>query len=260
LVATVSTIDERRERASAGVALAADGDGWYGDFDRPRVVVTPIAAPSALGLAGFSAATAMVAIVQAGWLGSTADWPVIGLFAMFFGGLAQFMAGMWSYRARDAIATVAHGTWGAFWMAFGVLSILILTHVVAAPVPGAANDALGFWFLGLAYVTGIAALAATFDNLVIAVVLWTLAAGSGFTSAGWFVDGVGGSWLHVGGWLFVISAALAAYAVTAMLLAAATGRTILPLGHFKKAANIPGKKPVGAIEIPWGEPGVKMGQ
>jgi hypothetical protein len=33
----MSTIDERRERASAGVALAADTDGWYGDFARPRV-------------------------------------------------------------------------------------------------------------------------------------------------------------------------------------------------------------------------------
>ena len=42
----MSTIDERHERASAGVALVADTDGWYGDFARPRVFLQPIAAPS----------------------------------------------------------------------------------------------------------------------------------------------------------------------------------------------------------------------
>ena len=42
----MSTIDERRERASAGVALAADTDAWYGDFARPRVYLQPIAATS----------------------------------------------------------------------------------------------------------------------------------------------------------------------------------------------------------------------
>jgi len=31
-----------------------------------------------------------------------------------FGGLAQFLAGMWAYRARDGIATLAQGTWGAY--------------------------------------------------------------------------------------------------------------------------------------------------
>ena len=256
----MSTIDERRERASTGVALRDGEEEWRDGFARPRVFLTPIAAPSALGLAGFSVATAMVAIVQAGWLGSTAQWPVIGLFAMMFGGLAQFMAGMWSYRARDAVATVAHGMWGAFWMAFGILSILILTGQVAAPAPGHSNYALGFWFFGLAYMTAITAIAATFDNAGIAVVLWTLAAGSALTAAGWFQSGVGGGWLHIGGWLFVASAASAAYMVMSMLFVAATGRTILPVGHFKKAANVPGGKPIEPIELGWAEPGVKQGQ
>jgi len=65
----MSTIDERRERASAGVALAADTDGWYGDFARPRVFLQPIAAPSVLGLFGFAGATFIVASNLAGWWG-----------------------------------------------------------------------------------------------------------------------------------------------------------------------------------------------
>src|SRR5581483_11638363 len=155
----MSTINERRERASAGVALR-DEEVWRDGFARPRVFLQPIAAPSALGLAGFSVATMMVALIQAGWLGTWHDLGVVGLFAMTFGGIAQFAAGMWSYRARDVVATLAHGMWGSFWIAFGLLQIFTIVGKLPAPVPGHANYALGLWFFGLAYMTGIAAFGA----------------------------------------------------------------------------------------------------
>ena len=34
-------------------------------------------------------------------------------FVLFFGGLAQLLAGMWVYRARDAVATAMHGVLNA---------------------------------------------------------------------------------------------------------------------------------------------------
>jgi hypothetical protein len=48
--------------------------------------------------------------------------------------------------------------------------------------------------------------------------------------------------------------------VAAMLLGGVTGRTVLPLGKYKKAANMPGGRLVRPIELEWAEPGVKMGQ
>ena len=45
-----------------------------------------------------------------------------------------------------------------------------------------------------------------------------------------------------------------------MMLASASGRTILPLMKFKRAANIPGRQPTRPIELEWAEPGIKMGQ
>jgi hypothetical protein len=45
-----------------------------------------------------------------------------------------------------------------------------------------------------------------------------------------------------------------------MVTLAASGRTIFPLGKYKKAANVPGGKPVRPIQLEWAEPGVKMGQ
>src|SRR4051812_32014253 len=144
----MSTIDERRERASAGVALNHDPDGGYGDFARPRVYLQPIAAPSILGLFGFAAATFIVAANLAGGYGNATPPGYLFPFALTFGGIAQFAAGMWAYKARDGVATAMHGMWGSFWIAYGILQLLLATHVLATG--GTLDSALGFWFFALA--------------------------------------------------------------------------------------------------------------
>src|SRR5437588_5158522 len=163
----MSTIDERRERASAGVALNADGDGWYGDFARPRVFLQPIAAPSVLGLFGFAGATFIVAANLAGWYGNHTTSPLyLAPFAAIFGGVAQFLAGMWAYRARDALATAMHGMWGSFWIAYGILNVLVITHVLPPDTKGlTANPSLGFWFVMLCMITLMGAIASMGENL-----------------------------------------------------------------------------------------------
>jgi succinate-acetate transporter protein len=250
----MSTLEERRATATAGM----ESDGWAEGFAPPRVFLQPIAAPSILGLAGFTSATFIVASNLAGWWGTPHSGLVLAPFAAMFGGLAQFLAGMWAYRARDAIATLAHGTWGAFWMAYGILNILLATHVLAAPTPWYHNPEVGFWFFALAITTGIAALAATAESIGLVSVLSTLAAGSGIL-AGAYIFG-SHTWVVVAGWVLVFSAGFAWYTVLSMVTLAAGGRTIFPLGKYKADANIPGRKPVRPIQLEWAEPGVKMGQ
>jgi succinate-acetate transporter protein len=249
----MATVEERRRNAFAGV-----DEAWEDGFARPRVVVQPIAAPSILGLAGFAGATFIVASNLAGWWGTPTSGLTLAPFAAMFGGLAQFLAGMWSYRARDAIATLAHGTWGAFWLAYGLLNILLATHTLTAPKPWYHNPEVGFWFFALAITTGIAAVAALGESLGLVAVLSTLATGSGILAGGYIYGSHG--WVQVAGWVFVFSAGLAWYAVLAMVLSASTGRTILPLGKYKKVANVPGGKAVRPIQLEWAEPGIKMGQ
>jgi hypothetical protein len=235
---------------------ARNGDAH--GFAPPRVFLQPIAAPSILGLAGFAGATFIVASNLAGWWGTSTSPLALAPFAAMFGGLAQFMAGMWAYKARDAIATLAHGTWGSFWLAYLILNILVGTHVVAAPTPWYHNPEVGFWFFALAITTGIAMLGAMMESLALVAVLGTLAAGSGIL-AGAFIYGSHG-WTQVAGWVFVVSAGLAWYTVLAMLMAATSGRTILPMFKFKREANVPGRRPMEPIQLDWAEPGVKMGQ
>jgi succinate-acetate transporter protein len=165
---------------------------------------------------------------------------------------------MWAYKARDAIATLAHGTWGSFWLAYLILNILVGTHVIAQPTPWYHDPAVGFWFFALAITTAIAAVAALTEGLALFAVLSSLAAGSGIL-AGAFIYGSHG-WTQVAGWVLVVSAGLAWYTAAAMLLTATSGRTVLPMFKYKRAANVPGGRPIRPIELEWGEPGVKMGQ
>jgi succinate-acetate transporter protein len=175
-----------------------------------------------------------------------------------FGGVGQFLAGMWAYRARDALATAMHGMWGSFWIAFGILNILLATHTLAAPHPWYNQPEVGYWFFALAVITASGALASLAESLGLFAVLSTLAAGSGIL-AGAFLFGSQTS-ATIAGWVFVFSAGFAWYTATAMMLSASFGKTILPLGKYKREANVPGGHAMHPIEIEWAEPGVRMGQ
>src|ERR671928_97162 len=220
----MSTIEASRRQTELDIAR-----NGHDDF-APRIFLQPIAAPSVLGLFGFAGATFIVASNLAGWWGTPESGLALAPFAAMFGGLAQFLAGMWAYRARDAVATAMHGMWGAFWLAYGILNVLVAAGALTAPTPWYHNPELGFWFFALAAITASGFLASLAESLSLAAVLGTLAAGSGI-AAGAFIYGSHG-WGEGARWLFVLSAGLAWYTATAMMLAAAGGRVVLPLGKY----------------------------
>ena len=89
--------------------------------------------------------------------------------------------------------------------------------------------------------------------------LGLLAAGSGLLAAG--LVGPIPLLVTAGGWVLVASAAAAFYTAGAMMLAEAfKGRTVLPVGKYSAAANIPGRKAMQPIGYPGGMPGAKVGQ
>lgn len=224
---------------------------------RARVVLSPVAPPSVLGLFGFSAATLIVAANLAGWYGNKDSSLYLFPFAAIFGGVAQLLAGMWSYKARDALATAMHGMWGSFWIAYGILYAMVATHTIAVPA-GTYFPELGFWFIMLAAITWMGAFAAFAESGGLVATLVALAAGSSIMAAA-FLSGA--LWLqHVGGWVLVGSAGAAFYTAGAMMLEATVGRTVLPLFKYKKAAVVPGGKLTEPIQFTRGMPGVKVGQ
>lgn len=215
-----------------------------------RIYLQPIAAPSILGLYGFAGATFMVAANMAHWFGSSASVLYLIPFAAMFGGLAQFLAGMWAFKARDGLATAMHGMWGSFWMAYGILEV-IFTVGKTTPPSGAWPE-IGFWFVVLAAITWVGVIAATSQNKGLVTLLTFLAAGSTTAAIGEFT---GADWLMIlTGWLFVVSAIAAWYTASALMLEEAFGREMWSLGKSKMAKQMP------PITTGAGEPGVIRGQ
>ncbi len=215
-----------------------------------QVSLQPLAAPSILGLFGFAGATFMVAANLAGWYGGPRTPQYLFPFAAMFGGLAQFLAGMWAVKARDGLASAMHGTWGAFWLAYGILYLLFALGVLAEP--RGAFPALGFWFVVLAAVTWAGAVASLATNAGLVSVLTLLAAGSTLMAIATFL---GSDMLReIAGYVFMVSALAAWYTATALMIEETFGRSVLPLG---KTEHMQHRE---QVTIGLGEPGVVHGQ
>jgi uncharacterized protein len=215
-----------------------------------RIYLQPIAAPSILGLYGLAGATFMVAAYMAHWFGNATTPLYLLPFAAIFGGLAQFLAGMWAFKARDGVATAIHGMWGSFWMAYGVLNILFATGKLTMPT--GAWPELGFWFIVLAAITWVSVAAAAAQNRCLVTMLTFLAAGSTTAAIGEFI---GLEWLMIlTGWLFIVASIAAWYTGSALMLEEAFGREVWSLGKSQQMKRMP------SVATGVGEPGVIRGQ
>jgi hypothetical protein len=203
---------------------------------RPTEVA--IADPAPLGLAGFGLTTLILSVVNAGWFGNAAIVPLTGStlsMAVAYGGLAQFIAGLWAFRRGNTFAGTAFCSYGAFWFSFFLLVQVYLGGIIK----GAPNAWLGWvglyllaWGIFTAYMT-IASLGAA--KMVTAVfVLLTLT--FVVLAIGWFTGNVatfGASadgLINLGGYLGLLTAIAALYTSFADVVNAAWHKVVLPTG------------------------------
>lgn len=217
-----------------------------------RIYLQPVAAPSILGLYALAGATFMLAAHAAGWYGRPGItavylWP----FVAILGGIAQFLAGMWAFKARDGLATALHGVWGAFYIAFGVLMIEFVGGKL--PVPGGTFPEAGFYFIILAAITWMLTWAAAGESVMMTLVCACLAAGSTIEAIVW-MTGIQGGLQVAAGWVFIAASFCAWYTASALTLQESFGRSVLGIGRLGRA------KEAHAVEAGTGEPGVIRGQ
>ncbi|KAG5179684.1 GPR1/FUN34/yaaH family-domain-containing protein [Tribonema minus] len=76
-----------------------------------------------LGLMAFGMTTLMLMYVEAGWL-EPGFVDVVVCYAIFFGGAAQLLAGMWEMACGRTFSATAFSSYGCFWLGFGILRVL----------------------------------------------------------------------------------------------------------------------------------------
>ncbi|MGH2449001.1 MAG: acetate uptake transporter [Chloroflexota bacterium] len=182
-----------------------------------------IADPAPLGLAGFALTTFLISVVNAGWLPLAGGSIWLGM-AMFYGGAAQFCAGMWSFRRGATFPAVAFSSYGAFWM--GLAIIFFVTPVTTMALGKAPNDALAWFFFAWGVFTLYMTVAALRTNVAVLGVFVFLTLTYLFLWLGAWQNN--GNLTNIGGYLGIVTAAVAWYAAMAGVVNATWGRIVFP--------------------------------
>ncbi|MGZ4293254.1 MAG: acetate uptake transporter, partial [Solirubrobacteraceae bacterium] len=79
--------------------------------------------PGPLGLAAFAGTTFVLSLINAGLVGDKSLvggglLPLVAGLALAYGGIAQFLAGIWEFRTGNTFGAVAFCSFGAFWISF----------------------------------------------------------------------------------------------------------------------------------------------
>lgn len=181
--------------------------------------------PAPLGLAGFALTTFLLNLHNAGFIGIGAALTV----GLFYGGLAQLVAGFLEFRTGNTFGMTAFGSYGAFWIALAS-TVLMEKNKLLTP------DDLQGWLLAtmvawtiFTFVLWIAtfkhnkALLMVFTSLLILFVLLDLHFWLGSKQLG-----------VIAGWEGIFCALTAWYLMAAIIINEAFGREVLPVGEPKK--------------------------
>jgi succinate-acetate transporter protein len=220
----MTQLDERWTRT--GAVEAGDDMSTIERWQARAKAMT--ADPMPLGLLGFATATFALGSVIAGWWPQSSITLVIPVL-LVFGGLTQFIAGMWAYAHADTLLATAFASFGAFNTTASVYYLLQHAGVLGATV---SYGPLAIWIACFAFIAAVLALAALSRSSALASFLFALCVGYGLLSAGYFAQTPSNTSLlyHVGGWFLIVSAVLAFYTAAAAGLNSAFRARILPIG------------------------------
>lgn len=191
-----------------------------------------IADPGPLGLAAFALTTFILSMSNARLVPADLGALFVPL-AMFYGGLAQVLAGMWEYKKNNTFGATAFTTYGSFWLGLGTTVILETLKILNFGASG--HAAIGLYLIAFTIFNTYMwigafrihnALLAVFTFLEVTFILLDLAEFGIISSV-------------PGGICGLITAACAWYTSAAGILNPLYGRTLLPTGSRSTVAQKP---------------------
>lgn len=182
----------------------------------------PPADPAPLGLAAFALTTFLLSAKNAGWTHGTDAW--LG-FAFAYGGAIQLLAGMWEFRNRNVFGATAFSTYGGFWL--GLALYVKLVAPTAHSAHQVSNDE-AWILLAFMIVNTYLLLWSSAVSLSVFGVFLTLQVTEILLVIGNFSNNA--NVLKAGGYVGVVTAAVAWYTSSALIINTMRIRTILPVG------------------------------
>ncbi|GAA5830607.1 hypothetical protein JCM11251_002531 [Rhodosporidiobolus azoricus] len=193
-----------------------------------------LANPAPLGLCGFALTTFILSLINVEARGITVPQVVVGP-ALWYGGLAQLLAGMWEFATGNTFGATAFSSYGAFWLSYAFIvspwSGIGAAYTAAGQTEGhAVSFFLWGWFIFtfimfMASLRSSIALSGVFFFLTITFMLLAIAD-----------HGVGNSQAIkiAGGSFGLVTAFNAWYVAAANLLTPETSYFVLPTGSMAK--------------------------
>lgn len=197
------------------------------DVSTLRTVRDTTANPAPLGLLAFGMTTVLLNLANAGVYPLDAMVLAMGVF---YGGLAQVLAGSMEWKKGNTFAATAFTSYGMFWLTFVGLVLGKSHGWFTAPSEASVIAYLVIWgvFTGVLFLGTLRlsrALQVVFGTLTLLFFLLALG------------DYTGDATLKtITGWEGVVCGASAMYTGLAQVLNEVYGRTVLPLGIIAKPA------------------------
>lgn len=199
--------------------------------------------PAPLGLMGFGMTTVLLSFHNAGFF-ETDD--LIIAMAIFYGGLAQVIAGILEYRKGNTFGMTAFVSYGMFWL---TLVYIILAGDSETLTVGHDTTFMGWYLFMWGLFTAYMFVGTLYKNRALQVVFGTLALTFWLLAVGdWFTAE---TITNTAGYLGVFCGSSAIYLAAAEVLNDSAGRTLLPVG------TVTPKGQVAADEMPPVEPTVE---
>jgi succinate-acetate transporter protein len=194
--------------------------------------------PGPLGLAGFAGSTFMLSLINTGLVGTQHApggglLPMVAGLVLAYGGIAQFLAGIWEFRTGNTFGAVAFCSYGAFWISF-----YFIVHSVGQNTGSEVFSGLGLylWMWGIfttymfvASLRTTGAVALVFLLLAITFIIL----GIGNSALAGTTHVINGT-IKLGGWLGIATAIAAWYASFAAVVNSTFGRIVLPVVPLRR--------------------------
>ncbi|KAI0917732.1 hypothetical protein AcW1_000012 [Taiwanofungus camphoratus] len=193
--------------------------------------------PGPLGLFAFASTTLMLSLFNATARGIHVPNAVVGM-ALFVGGLAQLLAGMWEFAGGNTFSATAFTMFGGFWMSYA--TVFIPGSGIQAAYNGNTeefNSAIGIYLMMWFIITFLLFIGSLRRNIGLVALFFFLTLTFLLLGIGSLISHTAAACTKAGGALGIVTAFIAFYVGTAQLLAREESWFTLPLGELPQRLN-----------------------